>query len=95
MDFVAILSNLLENALNATKELKCTGPIRISVRGIGEKTVIVVSNPAEGDFRLENGLPISRSTGIDSIITSAKRYNGEVKYKIEDGICTVCVVLSP
>lgn len=95
VDFVAILSNLLENALNATKELKCTGPIRISVRGIGEKTVIVVSNPTEGDFRLENGLPISRSTGIDSIITSAKRYNGEVKYKIEDGICTVCVVLSP
>ena len=46
-------------------------------------------------MKLENGLPINRSTGIDSVITASKRYNGEVEYKIEDGICTVCVVLSP
>lgn len=95
VDYVAILANLLENALNATKEMGCAGPIRVAVRSIGEKTVIVVSNPVPWGLRLEEGLPVNRSTGIDSIITASKRYNGEVKYKVEDGVCTACVVLSP
>lgn len=95
VDYVAILANLLENALNAAKEMGCAGPIRAAVRSIGEKTVIVVSNPVPWGLRLEEGLPVNRSTGIDSIITASKRYNGEVKYKVEDGVCTACVVLSP
>ena len=95
VDYVAILANLLENALNAAKGMESSGPIRAAVKGVGGKTVIVVSNPAPSGLKLENGLPINRSTGIDSVITASKRYNGEVEYKIEDGICTVCVVLSP
>lgn len=102
VDFVAILSNLLENALNATieasKDMESDPAyikIHATVRSVGEKTVIVVSNPAKEGLRLENGLPVNRSTGIDSITTSAKRYNGEVEYRMEDGVCTVCVVLSP
>lgn len=95
VDYVAILANLLENALNATRGLNSSGPIRITVRNIGSKTVIVVSNPAPLGFRLEDGLPVNRSIGIDSIITASKRYSGEVEYKVEDGFCTVCVILCP
>ncbi len=95
VDYVAILANLLENALNATKGMESSGPIRVAVKSVGGKTVVVVSNSAPSGFKLENGLPVNRSTGIDSVITAAKRYNGEVKYKVEDGVCTACVVLSP
>lgn len=93
-DFVAILANLLENALNASIEIKATTPIQTYIRTVGTKTVITVSNECKPNLKLENGLPINRSVGIDSIIYSANRYNGVVNYKIENSICTVCVILN-
>ena len=95
IDFVAILANLLENALNACVEINSLGPIRTHIKNVGAKTVIAVSNPCDAGLKLENGLPVARSIGIDSIITSAVRYQGEVNYKIQDGICTACVILNP
>lgn len=44
---------------------------------------------------LENGLPAERSVGIDSIVSAAERYQGEVHYKVEAGVCTACVILNP
>ena len=82
VDFVAILANLLENALNACTAAHSAGPIR------------AVSNPCV-NLKLENGLPAERSVGIDSIVSAAERYQGEVHYKVEAGVCTACVILNP
>ncbi len=95
VDFVAILANLLENALNACVARKSSGPIQVHIRNVGKKTVIAVSNPCSADLKLENGLPAARSIGIDSIISSSIRYQGEINYKIQEGICTACVILNP
>lgn len=93
VDYVSILSNLLENAYNAVSRMNSSGPIRVDIKRVGEKCVIVVSNPSPY-IKLEEGLPYKRSTGIDSIIISARRYNGLVNYTYEDGILTSCVVLN-
>ena len=95
VDFVAILANLLENALNACTAAGSAGPVRVCIRNIGGKTVIAVSNPCSPGLRLEDGLPAARSIGIDSILSSAARYQGEVHYKETDGTCTACVILNP
>lgn len=95
VDFVAILANLLENALNACIKLDSSGPIRVDIRNVGTKTVIAVSNPCDSGLKLENGLPAARSIGIDSIISSAVRYQGEVQYNVQDHLCTACVILNP
>ena len=95
VDFVAILANLLENALNACVAEKSAGPIQVHVRNVGNKTVIAVSNPCGTALRLENGLPAARGIGIDSIISSSVRYHGEINYKMQEGICTACVILNP
>ncbi len=95
VDFVAILANLLENALNACMEQKSAGPIQVHIRNVGNKTVIAVSNPCSADLKLENGLPVARGIGIDSIISSSVRYQGEINYKVQEGICTACVILNP
>lgn len=95
VDFVAILANLLENALNACVAHKSFGPIKVHIRNVGNKTVIAVSNPCSTDLKLENGLPTARGIGIDSIISSSNRYQGEINYKIQEGICTACVILNP
>lgn len=94
VDFVAILANLLENALNACIA-SGGGPIRVHIRNIGAKTVIAVSNPCDAGLKLENGLPAARSIGIDSVISSASHYQGEVRYKVEGGVCTAAVILNP
>lgn len=95
VDFVAILANLLENALNACAAQKSSGPIQARIRNVGNKTVIAVSNPCGADLKLENGLPAARGIGIDSIISSSARYQGEIRYNVQEGICTACVILNP
>ncbi len=95
VDFVAILANLLENAQNACISLKSSGPITIHIKNIGEKTVFAVTNPCFPDMKLENGLPAARSIGINSILSSAARYCGEVSYSIDGNVCTACVILNP
>ena len=95
VDFVAILANLLENALNACIAQKNSGPIKVHIRNVGNKPVIAVSNPCSTDLKLENGLPTARGIGIDSIISSSVRYQGDINYKIQEGICTACVILNP
>ena len=95
VDFVAILANLLENALNACVARKSSGRIQVYNRNVGKKTVIAVSNPCSAELKLENGLPAARGIGIDSIISSSNRYQGEINYKIQEGICTACVILNP
>ncbi len=95
VDFVAILANLLENALNACVARKSSGPIQVHIRNVGNKTVIAVSNPCGTELKLENGLPAARGVGIDSIISSSIRYQGEINYEIQEGSCTACVILNP
>ena len=95
VDFVAILANLLENALNACVARKSAGPIQVHIRNVGNKTVIAVSNPCGTDLKLENGLPAARGIGIDSILSSSVRYQGEINYKMQEGVCTACVILNP
>lgn len=94
VDYVSLLANLLENALNATVKIKSQGPMSTDIRRVGEKIVIVVSNPSLV-VKLENGLPVNRSIGIDSIITTARKYQGEVNYSFDNNICSCCVVLNP
>ena len=95
VDLVAILANLLENALNACVARKSAGPIQVHIRNVGDKTVIAVSNPCDADLKLENGLPVARGIGIDSIISSSMKYHGEINYTVQEGICTACVILNP
>ncbi len=94
VDFVAVLANLLENALKACIEIKSSGPVRTNIRRVDKKLVIAVSNPCSAELKLENGLPAERSIGIDSILHAALRYQGEVNYSVRENVCTACVILN-
>lgn len=94
MDFVAILSNILENALNGCKECGSCREIRINIRTVADKTVIVCSNPCRADLAIENTMIQSRGTGINSIVLAARKYDGDIRYELENGILTACVILN-
>lgn len=93
VDLVAILSNILENALHSCIALGGSGPINARLHMVGKAMVIIVSNPCDSGFKIEDGLPVSRGIGIDSIISTSNRYHGEVNYSLKDLVCTVCVIL--
>lgn len=94
MDFVAVLSNLLENALNGCRECGSHGEIRVDIRTVSDKTVIVCSNPCKPDLIIEDGMLRSRGTGIDSVVISVRKYGGDIRYELAGDTLTVCVILN-
>ena len=94
MDFVAVLSNLLENALNGCRECGSKGEIRVDIRTVMDKVVIVCCNPCKPDLAIENGMLRNRGTGIDSMMLAVRKYSGDIRYELEDGFLTVCVILN-
>lgn len=94
MDFVAILSNLLENAVNGCIERKSDGEIKVNIRSVANKTVIVCSNPCKNDILIENNMIKNRGIGISSMLSAIRKYDGDIKYSTDNGILTVCIVLN-
>lgn len=94
MDFVAILSNLLENAVNGCSECRSGGEIKVNIRTVADKTVIVCSNPCRADIQIENNMIKNRGIGIASMLSAIHKYDGDIKYSFENGILTVCIILN-
>ena len=93
MDFVAILSNLLENAINGCKECGAHGEITVNIRTVSDKTVIVCSNPCKPGLVIENSIIKQKGIGMESMMTAARKYDGDISYRLENGILTLCVIL--
>lgn len=94
MDFVAVLSNLLENALNGCIECKSDGEIKVNIRTVADKTVIVCSNPCRNDISIENNMIKNRGIGIAGMLSAIRKYDGDIKYSYDDGVLTVCIILN-
>ncbi len=93
MDFVAILSNLLENAVNGCKESGAHGEITVNIRTVSDKTVIVCSNTCKPGLVIENGMIKQKGIGMESMLTAARKYDGDISYSLENGVLTLCVIL--
>ena len=94
MDLVAILSNLLENAINGYLECKAGGEIKVNIRTVADKIVMVCSNPCRQDISIENNMIKNRGIGIAGMLSAIRKYSGDIKYSYADGILTVCIILN-
>lgn len=94
MDFVAVLSNLLENAINGCTECKSGGEIKVNIRTVADKTVIVCSNPCRNDISVENNMIKNRGIGIASMLAAIRKYDGDIKYSYDNETLTVCIILN-
>ena len=94
MDYVAVLSNLLENAVNGCIECGSKGTIKANIRTVADKTVIVCSNPCKDKISIENNMIKNRGIGIASILSAIRKYDGDIKYCCEDGVLTACVIMN-
>jgi len=90
-----VVSNLLENAVQACERLpqNQASYLRFTCRSMG-RLLLELENPCGEDAALdENGYPIAREEGhgigSKSVIAFAKKYDGELLYKIEKGVFRV------
>ncbi len=91
-DLCVLLSNALENALQACQPLTdggATGPVEVTGYEREGKVFLQVINPCGGEVRFEKGIPVSdqpdHGIGVQSICAIVKRYGGLYSFLIEDG----------
>ena len=94
-DLVAMLANLMENAIHGCMQSKATHPfIDLYIGRKVSKLVVHIRNSAGDDVRLENGLPRTKNgVGVSSILHSAARYGGEYDFQVKDGIFSCQLLL--
>ncbi len=95
IDLIALLGNLLENALHGCqksgKEQPC---IKIHIRVKNSKLIIVCGNTCPDELKLSGNLPAGKSIGISSILAVCRKYDGNLDYKVENGTCSACAILN-
>lgn len=95
IDLIAILGNLLENALHGCQESgKENKSIEIRIRIANKKLIILCNNTCSDNLKLSESLPAGKSIGISSILSACRKYGGNLDYKIENGTCSACAVLN-
>ena len=90
-----VVSNLLENSIQACGRLiDGTKPyLRLTCRSVG-RLLLEIKNPCAKETTLdENGYPFAsqkdHGIGSKSVIAFAKKYDGELVYKIENCVFRV------
>lgn len=95
LELSMVVSNLMENAIQACERLpKNQIPyLRFTCRSVG-RLMLEIENPCAEDTILDkNGYPVAREEGhgigSKSVLAFAKKYDGELLYKIEKGVFRV------
>ncbi|MEA4921417.1 MAG: GHKL domain-containing protein [Clostridiaceae bacterium] len=95
LELSMVVSNLMENAIQACECLpkNQTPYLRFTCRSVG-RLLMDIENPcAEGTVLDKNGYPVAREEGhgigSKSVLAFAKKYDGELLYKIEKGVFRV------
>ncbi len=94
MDFVAVLSNLLENAVNGCIECDSHGEIKLNIRTVSDKIVILCTNPCKPGIVIENNIIKNRGIGIAGMLAAIRKYNGDIKYSTDNKTLSVCIILN-
>lgn len=95
IDLIALLGNLLENALHGCQESgKENKSIEIYIRRQNNRLVIVCNNSCSDKLKLIDGLPAGKSIGISSILSVCQKYDGNLDYRMENDVVSACAVLN-
>jgi sensor histidine kinase regulating citrate/malate metabolism len=99
MDLCIILSNAIENAINACMNIKDINNRRISIscKSKNNKLFIQVANNFIGEVTFAEGMPISAEEnhgfGTKSIVATVQKYSGLCSFTAESGVYRTRVIL--
>ena len=89
---VAVVANILENALHGAAESKSKNPaIAVSIKHKSGRLVISCENTCISSLKFEEMPEYLQGIGIHSVISTAEKYNGSCRFSATDGLfrCTV------
>lgn len=99
IELAMVISNLLDNAINACDALgdERKPEISFTCRNVG-RLVVEVINPCHKSIRLdEKGYPMTKESnhgiGTKSVLAFAEKNDSELIYKIEEGIFSVRMII--
>lgn len=98
-DIVVILSNLLDNAIEACQRLKISKKeIKISIEDDDTYTTLTIKNPIEDVLFQSNGRihsskvdKLNHGVGLSNVENIVKKYNGECMYSTNNNIFTYTI----
>ena len=96
-DLVSILANVLENAVHGCLRAEGEHRMKVCIWQKKTKLVIVCSNNCGGDILFQEGIPKARDRdgiGVESILRTAGKYEGNVDFSAEGGMFTCRVILN-
>ncbi|MDE7193306.1 MAG: GHKL domain-containing protein [Oscillospiraceae bacterium] len=99
VDLCVILSNALDNAIEACREFKSPCAITISAGERQGYFVLSIKNPTVRSDKFYSIPPTTKSEqekhgmGLYNIKNAAKKYNGQMKIKCENGVFELMVTL--
>lgn len=93
-DLVAIVANVLENALHGALQSNAKEPfIRVNIKHQAERFVISCDNSCVKTLQFEEMPEYLRGIGIQSITDTADKYNGTCRFTAKDGTFHCMVVM--
>ena len=91
-DVVILLSNLLDNAIEATAKETAHKVIKIKLLNKNDTVIISISNRISKPVKIVNGMiQTSKSDkenhgiGLNNIMTIVKKYDGDARMRYKDG----------
>lgn len=101
VDLCAILSNALDNALEATMQVHdAERVVHVRIMTVSGCLTIKVENPYSGTLRRENGRlltskdnPSMHGLGLISIAHSVEKYGGDYSIRAQDGVFVLSIAI--
>ncbi len=91
-DLCVLLSNGLENALSACRELRekgAAGEIKASIYEKNRKLFLQIVNSCDGDILFDHGIPVTKKAGhgigVQSICAIVEQYGGMYTFSVKNG----------
>ncbi|MBP3650538.1 MAG: GHKL domain-containing protein [Clostridia bacterium] len=93
-DLVAIIANVLENALHgAAKSGSETPFIDVTIKHKAQRLVVSCDNSCDPSMAFDEMPGERRGIGIQSITATAERYNGSCLFSAKDGVFSSVVIM--
>lgn len=93
-DLVAIIANVLENALHGAAQSGSAAPfIRVNIKHQAQRFVVSCDNTCAPDLQFDEIPDYLCGIGIHSIIATADHYNGSCLFSAADGLFHCMVVM--
>ncbi len=99
-DMTVILGNIIDNAINATKELEKDKNINLIIKYNKGRLIIKINNPFNGEVKYENNRLVTlhkdknkHGIGLNNVLATLEKYSGSMEIEHLNNIFSVMILM--